>query len=97
MISYINLVLDWGKTLPVKEQNDLISLFKSVNFDSIENFEKKILEMFEKYPSLSGTQKLIFPHLAGHIWSVSNQFSAIFKPNSKIFIKEFVSYFIEEE
>lgn len=97
MISYINLVLDWVKTLPVKEQNDLISLFKSVNFDSIENFEMKILEMFEKYPRLSGTQKLIFPHLLGHIWSVSNQFSAIFKPNTKIFIKEFVSYFIEEE
>ena len=117
MISYINSILDWGKSLPAKEQNDLIALLKSVKSDSIENFEKNLLQWvensdfsnkgiqnistfsnpLEKFPTLSRKEKQIVPYLIGQIWSVSNQLPTFHHPNCKIFIKEFLSYFLEEE
>ena len=109
--------MDWGKSLPAKEQNDFIALLKSVKSDSIENFEKNLLQWvensdfsnkgiqnistfsnpLEKFPTLSRKEKQIVPYLIGQIWSVSNQLPTFYHPNCKIFIKEFLSYFLEDE
>jgi len=44
LISYINLFLEWGKTLPISKQNELIALFKAVNNEiSQEEFENRLL------------------------------------------------------
>lgn len=96
MISYTNLVIEWSKTLSAKDQTALITLLKSVQSDAIEDFEKNLLDMNLNYPTLSGKQRLIFPHLAGSLLSVFSQFTFSYKPNSKRFLKEFFNFFMDE-
>ncbi|MFO0469196.1 MAG: hypothetical protein ACK5ZX_07800 [Bacteroidota bacterium] len=119
MISYINLFLEWGKTLPISKQNELIALFKAVNNEiSQEEFENRLLafrsanrvllaenssifgselDPLEYYSSLSGNYKYIVPHLIGHSLTALNQLPTLFNPNSQLFLKEFLRYFLIQE
>ena len=119
MISYINLILEWGKTLPISKQNELIALFKAVNNEiSQEEFENRLLafrsanqvaltengsnvgselEPLANYPSFSGNYKYIVPHLLGHSLAAVNKLPTLFNPNSQLFLKEFLRYFLIQE
>jgi hypothetical protein len=48
LISYINQIVAWGKTLPAGELNDLVSLIKSVSIDSTSAFEKNFTAFIKK-------------------------------------------------
>jgi hypothetical protein len=97
LISYIYSFLEWGKTLPLKERNDLISSCKAVHAASAAEFEKNLPEVTARYPTLSEKQRFLFPQMMGNLLSVSNRYSFPLKNNSKLFIREFVSFFLEEE
>ena len=97
MISYINLFLEWGKTLPISKQNELIALFKAVNNEiSQEEFENRLLAFrsaelnpLANYPSFSGNHKHIVPNLIGHSLAALNKLPTHFNPNSQLFLKEY--------
>jgi len=101
LISYINLFLEWGKTLPISKQNELIALFKAVNNEiSQEEFEKRLLTFrnadlnpLANYPSFSGNHKHIVPNLIGHSLAAFHNLPALFNPNSQLFLKEFYAIF----
>ena len=119
MISYINLFLEWGKTLPISKQNELIALFKAVNNAiSQEEFENRLLAFtsanqvtltengstflsdlhpLANYPSFSGNHKYIVPNLIGHSLAALNKLPTLFNPNSQLFLKEFLRYFLIQE
>ena len=105
MISYINLFLEWGKTLPISKQNELIALFKAVDNEiSQEEFEKRLLTFrnaevnpLANYPSFSGNHKHIVPNLIGHSLAAFNNLPTLFNPNSQLFLKEFLRYFLIQE
>ena len=105
MISYINLFLEWGKTLPISKQNELIALFKAVNNEiSQEEFENRLLAFrsaelnpLANYPSFSGNHKHIVPNLIGHSLAALNKLPTHFNPNSQLFLKEFLRYFLIPE
>ena len=105
MISYINLFLEWGKTLPISKQNELIALFKAIDNEiSQEEFEKRLLTFrnaevnpLANYPSFSGNHKHIVPNLIGHSLAAFNNLPTLFNPNSQLFLKEFLRYFLIQE
>jgi hypothetical protein len=105
LISYINLFLEWGKTLPISKQNELIALFKAVDNEiSQEEFEKRLLTFryaevnpLANYPSFSGNHKHIVPNLIGHSLAAFHKLPALFNPNSQLFLKEFLRYFLIQE
>lgn len=105
MISYINLFLEWGKTLPISKQNELIAFLKAVNFEisheEIENrllaFRSAELNPVANYPSFSGNHKYIVPNLIGHSLAALNKLPTQFNPNSQLFLNEFLRYFLIQE
>ena len=74
MISYINLFLEWGKTLPISKQNELIAFLKAINYEiSQEEFENRLraflsaeMNPVANYPIFSGNYKHIVSNLIGH-------------------------------